>query len=1154
MNHNQNINILKYLRSCLADSVRMDINLDKCKKSPIGKKIFEDGFITTEHASRLLKKLSLLDEKNRNKDFVVKAQIAPISITPAYINAQSEKRKIDKPVFPLWIPCILKVSFRNNKYLVSFEVDEDILPWIPRNLLSPIQGNPKIIVADVDAVDIFLNSKGRKFTTEDTWKEYIKYAEKFLKEITGLSFKETIFDGCIVKKNYLLAVSTIGNTTKSILGAYDKLIVEENIPQLLENIIDINLPVNKVELETTSYFTQSNLHKGHATNKYPLADTQRRALMNFVACADGEIFACSGPPGTGKTTLIQNVLATLMVEQAINKKNAPVIICSSTNNQAVINIIESFNKIDVNDNSGLTDRWLPDVNSFGLYLPSNEAAKKVKDNDNIHVSKDLGEDSTSIDGFAKMLLDKKYIGKAKKVFIYNFNKYFNKNVTKIFEISNYLHEKLTEYSNELNRCPVLWDKRNKAVESLEDKRAFSKEQDNKLFHIEKKLLQVKNAFDELTMEKKELSFWVKALPFLPYAKKHFRMISKLILSKIDMPTLYCNSLFKLKKLLIEEKCSLSDKQKKYKNSINEVIEEIEVLSEDINKWDEWKKINGLLKDPPEMINELDTTLRYKMFYTAVHLFEAKYIVNAESYNPKQFSSAERFKRNVDIIANVTPCFFSTFHSNIRNFSYKTRDSDKNFYTLPAKEIADLIIVDEASQVIPDIAVVSFYFAKKAFIVGDIKQLEPVYSLIESIDNANLIKAGLINEPSKYSDMNSLGFTSTQGSIMKLAQKSCAYKLDDYSERGFLLTEHRRCPETIIQYCNELCYDGKLQPLKKDRGLNENDLPIFGFANIQADSVKKNCSRYNETEANIISEWIVRHKEDFEKKFSKSLAESLAIITPFNAQAKLLRDKLNKYGIEEVYSNNFKIGTVHSLQGAEREIIIFSPVYGVDDFGKNFFYNKNKSMLNVAVSRAKYSFIVFGCMSNFNPRESTPSGILAKYLFDKPENEITDISINIDTTAKDSIVIIDSYKQHIEHLKRTILCANEEVLITSPFISILAIEGKGITDCIRSIVTQGVKVIIFTDNYFDYNYGVHNKNSAMGHKALKSAGAEIIIKSGIHNKTLTMDKIKFSEGSFNWLSAVSNVNSKYHRLERTIVYTGSDAEKHIRNFKERMKCK
>jgi superfamily I DNA and/or RNA helicase len=76
----------------------------------------------------------------------------------------------------------------------------------------------------------------------------------------------------------------------------------------------------------------------------------------------------------------------------------------------------------------------------------------------------------------------------------------------------------------------------------------------------------------------------------------------------------------------------------------------------------------------------------------------------------------------------------------------------------------------------------------------------------------------------------------------------------------------------------------------------------------------------------------------------------------------------------------KIGTVHALQGTERPIILFSMVYGKGDSATMFFDRDNKpNMLNVAVSRAQDTFIVFANTAILNKKAKTPSGILANHL-------------------------------------------------------------------------------------------------------------------------------------------------------------------------------
>ena len=67
-------------------------------------------------------------------------------------------------------------------------------------------------------------------------------------------------------------------------------------------------------------FKLSEQHLGQMGNHYPLGEKQRLALLRLMACNESEILAVNGPPGTGKTTLIQNVVANLFVKNALEKK------------------------------------------------------------------------------------------------------------------------------------------------------------------------------------------------------------------------------------------------------------------------------------------------------------------------------------------------------------------------------------------------------------------------------------------------------------------------------------------------------------------------------------------------------------------------------------------------------------------------------------------------------------------------------------------------------------------------------------------------------------------------------------------------------------------------------------------------------------------
>jgi len=89
---------------------------------------------------------------------------------------------------------------------------------------------------------------------------------------------------------------------------------------------------------------------------------------------------------------------------------------------------------------------------------------------------------------------------------------------------------------------------------------------------------------------------------------------------------------------------------------------------------------------------------------------------------------------------------------------------------------------------------------------------------------------------------------------------------------------------------------------------------------------------------------------------------------------LIKSELRKSKLKDI-----TVGTVHTLQGAERNVIIFSSVYDSGQNGRSYFFDKGVNMLNVAVSRAKDAFIVCGDKDIFDSCRNTPSGILAKYI-------------------------------------------------------------------------------------------------------------------------------------------------------------------------------
>ena len=90
-----------------------------------------------------------------------------------------------------------------------------------------------------------------------------------------------------------------------------------------------------------------------------------------------------------------------------------------------------------------------------------------------------------------------------------------------------------------------------------------------------------------------------------------------------------------------------------------------------------------------------------------------------------------------------------------------------------------------------------------------------------------------------------------------------------------------------------------------------------------------------------------------------MEQIVAIVTPFGRQVREIREACISRKIAVEGREGMTIGTVHALQGGERPVVIFSPVYSKHADGG--FIDVSPSMLNVTVSRANDSCRVFGDM-------------------------------------------------------------------------------------------------------------------------------------------------------------------------------------------------
>ena len=267
--------------------------------------------------------------------------VSPINLVRQVEHGQEKfADKMKEVIHPLWVPAVLDKS---GKLSPSELLD----PWLVRSVLEPVQQLPdskwlSVTFGNIDDADRFFTGND---VPREKWSEYSQYLDKLFKNVCSATIQDFEFRGFIADRNITVMIdSSYGETTAAIIELYDHTREKEKFPLLLERFSSPDSPPLKELFPETKYTILSGSHVGQMGNDFPLSPSQRQALFHHFQLSNGEIMAVNGPPGTGKTTLLQSVAANAVVEGALRGGSPFVLAVSSTNNQAIENIIESFKK------------------------------------------------------------------------------------------------------------------------------------------------------------------------------------------------------------------------------------------------------------------------------------------------------------------------------------------------------------------------------------------------------------------------------------------------------------------------------------------------------------------------------------------------------------------------------------------------------------------------------------------------------------------------------------------------------------------------------------------------------------------------------------------------------------------------------------------
>jgi hypothetical protein len=291
---------------------------------------------------------------------------------------------------------------------------------------------------------------------------------------------------------------------------------------------------------------------------------------------------------------------------------------------------------------------------------------------------------------------------------------------------------------------------------------------------------------------------------------------------------------------------------------------------------------------------------------------------------------------------VVPVISTTFASFSRLFS-----------TLQCEEIGWLLL-DESGQALPQAAVGALWRSKRAVVIGDPLQIEPVVTipnqLIKAIFDEYYIEVDDWAPP-VMSVQTLADRTSWFGSMVEMNGGEIWV--------GSPLRVHRRCVEPMFSISNEVAYNGLMvSDTPESDSIIGNHLGDSSWLDIESQSIAK----WSRDEGRLVISLL-------HNLFDNGIVEpDIFIISPFKNIADQLKNMIkhdvkvkNYIGKDNIWKwTTDRVGTVHTFQGKEAEAVVFVLGATGNEFsGSRVWAGKTPNILNVAITRAKNRLYVIG---------------------------------------------------------------------------------------------------------------------------------------------------------------------------------------------------
>ena len=267
-----------------------------------------------------------------------------------------------------------------------------------------------------------------------------------------------------------------------------------------------------------------------------------------------------------------------------------------------------------------------------------------------------------------------------------------------------------------------------------------------------------------------------------------------------------------------------------------------------------------------------------------------------------------------------------------------------------EESTGWLLIDEAGQATPQSIATALWRSKKAVIIGDPMQIEPVLSIPDQLISEIRIQYQVDKQWSPATE-----------SAQTIADRSMSLGtyIGNDAWTGMPLRCHRRCIDPMFKVANAIAYNNQMV---QTISYNNSSLPKSRWINVQGLTV--NMQLVNEeilVLANLLNHLKYRCKVNWHSEIN-DIPVSLYVISPFKIVAEACKKIIKDMKLQPHVTG----GTIHTFQGKEADavIIVLGSAPGTAGQGSRNWASQKPNILNVALTRAKSRVYVIGNVTDW----------------------------------------------------------------------------------------------------------------------------------------------------------------------------------------------